>query len=147
MSDEPTVSYTPTKAALAESPWFWLALFAGMALFALVVIQGKYARRQGRIDQRYVDKLEAQQSAEQKRREVAIAAEQSGSAAVVVGQPEAEEADAAEKEGVRMNEARARTSLFRLMVFFGVIAPIAIAMLIYARHKARAIDETGPPRD
>jgi hypothetical protein len=138
-------SAAPAKSPLAESPWFWLALFAGMALFALVVIQGKYTRRQGRIDQRYVDKLEAQQQAANKRRELVAQAEQSGGAAVVVGQAESEDADAAEKEGVRMSEARARTSLFRLMVLFGVIIPIAIAMVIVARRNAKFCDDTGLP--
>jgi len=147
MASNQTDSAAPPKAPLAESPWFWLALFAGMALFALVVIQGKYTRRQGRLDQRYIDKLEAQQQAAHKRRELVAQAEQSGGAAVVVGQAEAEDADDAEKEGVRMSEARARTSLFRLMVLFGVIAPIAIAMLIFVRRAAKTSDEAGDPRD
>ena len=135
------------KVPLAESPWFWLALFAGMGLFALVVIQGKYTRRQGRIDQRYVDKLEAQQHADHQRQELAAQAEKSGGAAVLVGPAEAEDASKSEKKGVRMNEARARTSLFRLMVLFGVIVPIAIAMVIFARHQAKTSDESSDPHD
>ena len=128
-------SAAPPKAPLAESPWFWLALFAGMALFALVVIQGKYTRRQGRIDQRYVDKLEAQQQAAHKRRELVAQAEQSGGAAVVVGQAEAEDAGDAEKEGVRMSEARARTSLISLMVLGGVVVSLALVMLVVRRGR------------
>ncbi len=53
----------------------------------------------------------------------------------------------AAKEGVRMSEARARTSLFRLMVLFGVVVPIAIAMVIFARHNAKTSDETGDRHD
>jgi hypothetical protein len=135
MGTEPSPS-AGQKPPLAESPWFWLALFAGMALFALVVIQGKYTRRQGRLDQRYVDKLEAQQSAAEKRRELAAAAEQSGGAAVVVGQAEAERAEDIEKEGVRMSEARARSSLVSLMVFAGVVVALAVVML-YANRARR----------
>ncbi|MBX9789399.1 MAG: hypothetical protein K2Y37_10830 [Pirellulales bacterium] len=121
------------KPPLAESPWFWLALFAGMALFALVVIQGKYTRRQGRFDQRYVDKLEAQQHAAHQRQELATQAEQSGGAAVVVGPAEADDANESEKEGVRMNEARARTSLISLMVVAGVVVSLAVVMLVLRR--------------
>ena len=149
MTSEPprNDSAAPPKTPLAESPWFWLALFAGMGLFALVVIQGKYTRRQGRIDQRYVDKLEAQQHAAHQRQELAAQAEKSGGAAVLVGPAEAEDASKSEKKGVRMNEARARTSLFRLMVLFGVIVPIAIAMVIFARHQAKTSDESSDPHD
>ncbi|MGD9646028.1 MAG: hypothetical protein AB7U73_09960 [Pirellulales bacterium] len=133
MTSEPPRTDSPSrKPPLAESPWLWLALFAGMALFALVVIQGKYTRRQGRLDQRYVDKLEAQQHATERRRELAAAAEESGDVAVVVGQAEADNS-AAEQEGVRMNEARARTSLATLMVLSGVVMSLALAMLVLRR--------------
>ena len=123
------------KVPLAESPWFWLALFAGMGLFALVVIQGKYTRRQGRIDQRYVDKLEAQQHAAHQRQELAAQAEKSGGAAVLVGPAEADDASKSEKEGVRMNEARARTSLFSLMILGGAVVSLALVMLVVRRAR------------
>ena len=123
------------KVPLAESPWFWLALFAGMGLFALVVIQGKYTRRQGRIDQRYVDKLEAQQHADHQRQELAAQAEKSGGAAVLVGPAEAEDASKSEKKGVRMNEARARTSLFSLMILGGAVVSLALVMLVVRRAR------------
>jgi hypothetical protein len=135
MTSDQSRSPTPLKTPLAESPWFWLALFAGMALFALVVIQGKYTRRQGRIDQRYVDKLEAQQQAAYKQRELVAQAEQSGGAAVFVGEAESEEGDVAEKEGVRMNEARARTSLISLMVLGGIVVSLALVMLVVRRAR------------
>ena len=128
-------SAAPPKTPLAESPWFWLALFAGMGLFALVVIQGKYTRRQGRIDQRYVDKLEAQQHAAHQRQELAAQAEKSGGAAVLVGPAEADDASKSEKEGVRMNEARARTSLFSLMILGGVVVSLALVMLVVRRAR------------
>ncbi len=135
MTSEPprNDSAAPPKTPLAESPWFWLALFAGMGLFALVVIQGKYTRRQGRIDQRYVDKLEAQQHAAHQRQELAAQAEKSGGAAVLVGPAEADDASKSEKEGVRMNEARARTSLFSLMVLGGIVVSLAVVMLLLRR--------------
>ena len=137
MTSEPprNDSAAPPKTPLAESPWFWLALFAGMGLFALVVIQGKYTRRQGRIDQRYVDKLEAQQHAAHQRQELAAQAEKSGGAAVLVGPAEADDASKSEKEGVRMNEARARTSLFSLMILGGVVVSLALVMLVVRRAR------------
>ncbi len=33
----------------SETPWFWLLLFSGMALLALVAVNPKYRRRQGRL--------------------------------------------------------------------------------------------------
>lgn len=135
MTSDQSRSTAPSKTPLAESPWFWLALFAGMALFALVVIQGKYTRRQGRIDQRYVDKLEAQQQAAHKQRELVAQAAQSGGAAVFVDEAQSEDADVAEKEGVRMSEARARTSLISLMVLGGIVVSSALVMLVLRRAR------------
>lgn len=37
------------RRPLTDSPWFWLGLFASMALLALVVVAPKYDRRQGRL--------------------------------------------------------------------------------------------------
>lgn len=39
-------------AQLADSPWLWLLVFSGMALFAIAVIHGKYNRRQAGIELR-----------------------------------------------------------------------------------------------
>lgn len=38
---------------LTDSPWFWAALFAAVALVALVAMSGKYGRRQATIEQKY----------------------------------------------------------------------------------------------
>jgi hypothetical protein len=43
----------PPAAALTDSPWFWAAIFAAMALVALVAMSGKYGRRQANIEQKY----------------------------------------------------------------------------------------------
>ena len=43
----------PPAAPLADSPWFWAALFAAMALIALVAMSGKYSRRQANIEQKF----------------------------------------------------------------------------------------------
>lgn len=43
----------PPAAPLGDSPWFWAALFAGMALVALLAMSGKYGRRQANIEQKY----------------------------------------------------------------------------------------------
>ena len=40
-------------APLSDSPWFWAALFAAMALIALVAMSGKYSRRQANIEQKF----------------------------------------------------------------------------------------------
>ena len=41
------------RGRIADSPWFWVALFLAAALVALVVIGPKYARRQRIIENKY----------------------------------------------------------------------------------------------
>lgn len=43
----------PPAAPLTDSAWFWAALFAAMALVALVAMSGKYGRRQANIEQKF----------------------------------------------------------------------------------------------
>jgi hypothetical protein len=41
------------KPAITDSPWFWVLAFSLMALLAVVVISGKYGRRQANIERQY----------------------------------------------------------------------------------------------
>jgi hypothetical protein len=45
----------PTKphSPLTDSPWFWVLVFAGMALAALLAIGPKYGGRQARLERQY----------------------------------------------------------------------------------------------
>ena len=56
---EPTERTTP--ASLADSPWFWFALFGLMALAALVVVGPKFATRQSKLQQNYEGRRDAWQ--------------------------------------------------------------------------------------
>ena len=38
---------------LTDSPWFWLVLFGGMGLMALVAVGPKYGRRQAPIERKF----------------------------------------------------------------------------------------------
>ena len=38
------------RGSLAESPWFWLSLFGGMGILAVVVIGPKYTARVARVE-------------------------------------------------------------------------------------------------
>ena len=54
---------------------------------------------------------------------------------MLVGPAEADDASKSEKEGVRMNEARARTSLFSLMILGGAVVSLALVMLVVRRAR------------
>jgi len=48
----PTPPEAP-RAALTDSPLFWVVVFGTMALFAAIVVAPKYAQRQGRLERMY----------------------------------------------------------------------------------------------
>ncbi|MBX3412154.1 MAG: hypothetical protein KF708_05495 [Pirellulales bacterium] len=87
-------------AGWLESPWLWFGLFAAMGIFALLVVAPKYARRQGRLEQRYENRLRIE--------------EQRRAAARDDGNTPSTEAP------TRMGDARASSSL----------APIALVLLV-----------------
>lgn len=41
------------RAALTDSPWFWLMLFSAAGLFALLVLDQKYGPRQAQLERQY----------------------------------------------------------------------------------------------
>jgi hypothetical protein len=41
------------QSPVTDSPWFWVLVFAGMALVALVAIGPKYGRRQAGLERQY----------------------------------------------------------------------------------------------
>lgn len=52
-SPRPTPSPPKDRRSMADSPWFWVCIFAGAALVGLLVIAPKYAHRSQRLWQRY----------------------------------------------------------------------------------------------
>lgn len=64
MSEEPSVDtgssegHSPSRN-LADSPWFWFALFGLMALAALLVVGPKFAKRQSQLERNYQGRRDA----------------------------------------------------------------------------------------
>ncbi|MEX2306301.1 MAG: hypothetical protein WD738_01835 [Pirellulales bacterium] len=44
---------TTHRSPITDSPWFWVLIFAGMALAALLAIGPKYGGRQARLELQY----------------------------------------------------------------------------------------------
>ena len=88
-------------AGWTDSPWLWFGLFAAIGIIALAAVAPKYARRQGRLEQRYENRLRTQEQRQ---------AAATGATADPV----------ANSSPTRMGEARATTSL----------VPIALALLV-----------------
>ena len=49
---------TQTQPAWTDSPWFWLAMFAAMALAALVAVGPKYSQRQQGVERKFLAREE-----------------------------------------------------------------------------------------
>lgn len=41
------------RPPITDSPWFWVLMFALMALFVLVLFDGRYGRRQSSVERKY----------------------------------------------------------------------------------------------
>jgi hypothetical protein len=54
-------SALPPSHALTDSPWFWLLLFAGFGIGAMLAIGPKYSLRQGGIETRFQNRQMARQ--------------------------------------------------------------------------------------
>lgn len=62
MSQHPVEHESPDQpSGWLDSPWLWFGLFAAMGIIALVAVAPKYARRQGRLEQRYENRLRTQE--------------------------------------------------------------------------------------
>lgn len=127
------VSSAPSPATeaegLSDSPWFWVTLFGAVALVSLLGIQGKFAQRQARLEQRYQDRLLAQQA-----RTKAAASATTAETPVEPGYDEAP----IEPEGVSMSAARARTSLVSLQIVAG--AAVLVGLVGLQRRKRRMLE-------
>ena len=110
----------PPRESIADSPWFWVGLFAGMALLALIVVAPKYAQRQGRIEQRHENRQR-------------MAEEQQG---VVARDPAAADGTQPTQPGLR--EARARTSLLPLLLFVGLVLCVSLVFIARRRYRTRS---------
>jgi len=49
----------PRRPPITDSPWFWVYLFATVALCGLFVYQGKYTRRQTQVEQKAQGRIRA----------------------------------------------------------------------------------------
>jgi hypothetical protein len=96
-----------------------MALFGGMAMASLLVVEGKFTQRQARLEQRYQNRLAAQQA-------------KSGLAVDVTSpvEPGYEEPDET-PDGVSMRNARARTTLVPLMGVASLILVVGVIGLIW----------------
>lgn len=111
------------RAALTDSPWFWVLVFSLMALGALAAISGKYGRRQSGLERKY-------QAGER------IAA-QAGSGATANG-------DATRREFATPDETL--VPLWPLAVILVAVATFAVVMLLRGRGRPGSlVDEIPPP--
>lgn len=55
---------SPQQEPITDSPWFWLYLFATVALILLIVFQGKLSIRQANIERQHQARQLANQSGE-----------------------------------------------------------------------------------
>ncbi|MEX0713722.1 MAG: hypothetical protein WD278_15390 [Pirellulales bacterium] len=60
----------PNPKSISDSPWFWLFVFGGMGLVALVTVSPKYARRQERLERMHQTRQRVAASAGQRQVEV-----------------------------------------------------------------------------
>lgn len=110
-----------------DSPWVWFALFATIGLVALVAVAPKYAKRQGRLEQRYENRVRIQEQRQTL---------PSSSAA----------SDSARSEPTRMSDARASTSLVPIaLALAGVLAAAALALWWRTRRRTALAEPPGAP--
>jgi hypothetical protein len=119
---------------LADTPWFWLATFGFVALVALLAVQGKFAQRQARLEQRYRDRLIAQEARAKLTRDPV-------NAATPVERGYEDEAEF--PVAVSMAEARATTSLVSLAIVAGGIMFVGIAGLVWSRRASQTATTPG----
>lgn len=106
-----------------ESPWFWLALFGGVALVGISIIGPKYARRQMRLELRYENRL-----ASQERRE-----------AIASGETPAEQVAAP----MANRPPEPKASLAPLLALFAAITAIGLVGLVVSWRNHVAEDFLG----
>jgi hypothetical protein len=98
---------------VADTPWFWLALFGTVAVVALAIVGQKYAKRQLRLEMRYEHRMQAQTER----------------AARAAGQPKrADEVEAPLSE----QTAQPKATLTPLFALFGVMAVVGYVGLAFA---------------
>lgn len=122
-----SVSQPTAEFQVADSPWFWLALFSTVALVALVAVHQKYSKRQLRLEARYENRLKAQ------------AARAEGSISEDGPQPV--------ELPVSARRAAPKATLIPLLALFGVgaLAGYTGLILAFRRHQQQG-RETGEHR-
>jgi len=109
-----------------DSPWVWFGLFAAMGIIALVAVSPKYAQRQGRLEQRYENRLRM----ENERRQAAT--------------PDVP-GETTSPAPTRMSEARTTSSLVPIALALAIVLVVA-GILVWRRWQRRVPDRpTGGP--
>jgi hypothetical protein len=131
MTNPPT-GESRESTSLAESPWFWVILFASMALAALVVVRPKYTLRQARLEQRFDNRIRAK------------AAQQQPPASDEQAASSNDGDEGSEKVGPTMTELEPVAVLWPLeILLIMVIAGSAVAWILTARrHASRSPEES-----
>jgi hypothetical protein len=116
-----------TKTAITDSPWFWVLAFTLMALLALVVISGKYGRRQSNIERQY-------QARERVAEELAAANNPAGSSRIEDQAPRRDFATPADK----------LIPLWPLATILILVAIVATVMLCRGRGRPGSLESEVP---
>jgi hypothetical protein len=120
----------PPRLPLTDSPWFWVLVFSGMALVALLAMGPKYGGRQSRIEQKY--------QARERILEQRATPNREGSTEV---SPER-----MEEQGERRGFATAENTLiplWPLAVILSLLMVIAVVMLFRGRGRPGSLGEEG----
>jgi hypothetical protein len=106
------------RAPITDSPWFWVLMFSLVGLLALVVIGGKYSRRQAAIERQY----QARERVAEK-----LTAENNPNGAARIESSDARRAYATPGDDL--------VPLWPLAVLLGLVSVAAAVMLYRARRR------------
>ena len=113
----------PHRLSVTDSPWFWVLMFSGMALAALVAIGPKYGGRQARLERQY-----------QARERIAERRDANNETARVRTGDQAERRDLA-------SAGETLVPLWPLALLLSVVVILSVIMLVRERRRPGSLEQ------